>query len=405
MSEGATRRNVAIVRSVAIILGGVLLLWLAIGVTMNFTLAGRAPDLVRSWWPAGVTPKVAVGRSLLTNGRLSPADQNATRAMLREAVLREPVNTYALGALAAMADYMNDKKTARALFRLSESVSRRNIVTELWLIEDAVERESVGEAIAHYDRAMRVSIDTRAALLPVLLSAASDPAVLKELLPVLAQRPLWWKDYIQRLGASGDDTAVMAASIRAVRPNLRSPEESILTENVLRRMIALKDDRRAVRVANDLEGRPGATRSLRGGNFDAPDGVLPFAWWLRDEGNVRTYRDTVPNGSQGLWIVTSDDTSGGVAQQLIGLPPGRYTLSGAAGDVPSDPLARPAIEVSCGNGTKLTRFLLPTSGEQGQGFRFRFDVASAGCATQWIGITSASAADTSVWIDNLSIAP
>jgi hypothetical protein len=404
MTEARASRNATIVRNVVIVLAGALTLWIATGVTLNFTLAGRAPDLVRSWWPAGVTPKVAIGRSLLTDERLSPATQSATRAMLRDAVLREPVNTYALGALAAITDYMNDKKAARTLFRLSESVSRRNIVTELWLIEDAVERESVGEAIAHYDRAMRVSIDTRATLLPVMLSAASDPAVLKEIMPVLAQRPLWWKDYMQRLAASGENTTVMAASIRAVRPDLGDPEEAILTENILRRMIALKDERRAIRVANDLEGTPGDTRSLRGGNFDVPDGVLPFAWWLRDEGNVRTYRDTVPNGSQGLWIVTSDDTTGGVAQQLIGLSPGRYTLSGAAGDVPSDPMARPAIEVSCGNGMKLTRFVLPASGEQGRGFRFSFTVPPAGCATQWIGITSASAADTSVWIDNLAIA-
>jgi hypothetical protein len=305
--------------------------------------------------------------------------------------------------LGALADYRNDKQQARTFFRLAESMSRRNIMAELWLIEDAVERNNISDVIEHYDRAMRVSSGSRAILLPVLLAAASDLAVMTDLRPVLAQRPLWWKDYFKRLAANGENTKVMSVSLDAIKLDLRNPEERVLAENVLRRMVTLKDERGAILAANSLEGRPGSTRSLLDGAFESSDGILPFAWWLRDENNVRTYRDIVPNGSLGLWIVTNSDMSGGAAQQLIGLSPGRYTLSGSAGSVPATPLAQPTIVMSCGNGAPLTRFSLPPSTEGGRGFRFQFDVPSANCRTQWVTLLTAPAADTSIWIDNLAI--
>lgn len=395
-------QTLAVVRTAAILTGGALALWIAVGVTLNFTVAHSAPAIAEAWWPAGTSAKVARGRQLLTVAQPSPAMIEQTRVSLREAVVREPVNTYALSTLAAIEDYRNDKAGARTLFQLAEAMSRRNIVAQLWLIEDAVGRDRIDEVLVHYDRTMRISIDSRQALLPVLLSAATDPAILKSLLPMLARRPLWWKDYAQRLATTGGDTMVMAASIQAIRPDLRSAEERSLAEGVLRRMIALKDERRAILAANKIEGRRGPARSLRDGDFETSDGLLPFAWWLRDENSVRAYRDSVPNGSMGLWIVSSD-ASGGAAQQLMGLPSGRYILSGAAGGVPDGPMLQPAVEMSCGNGVSLTRFTLPPSDESGGSFRFRFDIPATNCVTQWVTLVTAPATDSSVWIDNLAI--
>jgi hypothetical protein len=403
MNTNGMSPSLKLARVAVILAGGALALWIATGVTLNFTLARQYPSFVDRWWPAGVSAAVVEGNNLLASTSPSLEAVERINVRLHAAALREPVNTYTLSTLGAIADYRKDRQQARTFFRLAESASRRNIVAELWLIEDAVERGDISEAIGHYDRAMRVSIDSRASLLPVLLSAASDPAIMKDLRAVLVQRPLWWEDYVQQLAANGEDTTVMSISLDAVKPDLRDPAERGLAENTLRRMVALKDERGAVVAANRLEGLPGSIRSLRDGNFETADGVLPFAWWLRDEENVRTYRDTVPNGSVGLWIVTSGDTSGGAAQQLIGLSPGRYTLSGSAGDVPTNPLARPAITMSCGNGSLLTRFALPPSDEGGRGFRFQFDVPPTGCQTQWVTLLTAPATDTSVWIDNLAI--
>jgi len=395
-----------LVRTMAILLGGALALWIAIGITANFTVARQMPAGVRAIWPSGVTARVAEGRNLLSVDPQPPAAaMDRMRATLRDAALREPVDTQALGTLAALDDLRGDHGRARALFRLSEAASRRNRLTEMWLIEDAVARNQIGEALVHYDRAMRVTIDLRPQLLPVMNAAASTPEILTALVPILRRRPLWWKDYLQYLGESGSDPHVMATVLASTRPDIARSDERVLSENVLRRMVATNGEREAVRAANALEGSAVADRSLRDGDFDGTGGILPFAWWLRDESNIRAYRDTVPNGTTGLRIETSGDTTGGAAQQLVGLPAGAYVLSGIAGDVPADPINRPAITVACGNAQPVTRFTLPASPEAGAPFRFRFMVPGANCATQWIGIVTASVGDTHVWLDSLRIAP
>jgi len=399
-------RGARLLRTVAILIGGLLTLWISIGITANFTIGRQTPALMRVIWPAGVTAKVTEGRELLVAspaasvGRLDQA-----RHTLRDAAVREPINTLTLGTLAALDELRGDHDRARLLFGLSEAVSRRNRLTELWMIEDAVARGNIAEALTHYDRAMRVSIDLRPTLLPVLNAAASDADVRKALVPVLRQRPLWWKDYIQLLGTSGRDPRVMATALYNVRPNIMQSDERILAENVLRRMVAIQGDREAARVANALEGINDTTRSLRGGDFNGTSGILPFAWWLRDESNIRAYRDIVPNGTTGLRVETSEDTTGGVAQQLVSLSEGDYILSGVVGDVPADPANRPAITVTCSDNRPITRFVLPPAPHNGAPFRFRFTTPGAKCATQWVNILTASVGDTNVWFDSITLLP
>jgi len=391
-------------RTIAILAGGAVAFWISIGVTLNFTIARRAPGIGASWWPVGTIAKVVEAQQKLTSlNTISNQEIDRLRTVLRSAALREPVNTEALSTLAAFDEYRGDIKRARLLFNAAETVSRRNTFAELWLIEDAVRRGDVSAAIRHHNRAMLVSNEIRETLIPLLVSASDDPAVRHELMPLLARRPLWWREYMTQMGTVGKNAAAMMDAIRATRLDVRKPEDAALAQIILRRMVALQDAGTAILAANRLEGLTGSTRSLRDGSFETPVSVLPFAWWLRDENSIRAYRDTVPNGSTGLRVFTSSGAGGGVAQQLIGLSPGRYVLSGQAGDVPADRTARPAIDIGCNTGTALTHAELPMANGDGREFRFTFDVPATGCPLQWVTIVTAPAVDTDIWLDNLSI--
>jgi hypothetical protein len=397
-------KSLAVIRVTAILMGGAIALWVAVGVTLNFTVARQTPAFVEAWWPAGSMAKVAEGRQQLTSlSKLPKAAGDRMIAKLRDAALRDPTDTNALSTLAAFEENRTGANRARQLFRASEAVSRRNTLTEMWLIEDGVRRGEIDDVIKHYNRAMLVSNDARALIIPVLGKASSNPVILKELLPVLTRRPLWWKEYILELGKSGDSAATMVAVLRVTRPDMRNPEEASLAQLVLRRMVALKAASAAVRAANRLEGLSGPVRSLRDGGFEEPGNALPFAWWLRDEVSIRAYRDTVPTGSTGLRLSTSSGSGGGVAQQLIGLRPGHYGLRGQAGGISNDRTARPAITIACETGKSLIRAELPQSDDKGQGFRFTFDVPKTGCSLQWVTIVTAPAVDTDAWLDNLAI--
>jgi hypothetical protein len=397
-------KRYAVIRVTAILIGGAIAFWIAMGVTLNLTVARQAPAFVEAWWPAGVIAKVTQGQGQLAGiKKLSTPEVDRLRASLRDAALWEPVNTDALSTLAAFEEYRTGPRLARLLFQASEAVSRRNTMTELWLIEDAVARGKIDETIKHYNRAMLVSNNARTILIPVLGAASSDQDVLKALLPLLARRPLWWKDYMLQLGKSGNSAATMAAALRVTRLDVRNLDEAALAQLILRRMVAIKDGHAAVLAANRLEGAPGAMRSLHDGGFEEPSNLLPFAWWLRDEASIRAYRDAVPNGGTGLHIFVSSGAGGGVAQQLIGLGSGRYVLRGQAGNVSSDRAARPTINIDCETGKSLTHAELPPSGGDGHSFRFAFEVPASNCPLQWVTIVTAPAVDTDMWLDNLAI--
>ena len=389
----------------AILAGTALCLWISLGVTLNFTAAERFPSVARQWWPAGVTAKVANAAQVLRRPSGKPEDFVHLRAELRDAALREPVSSYALGMIGAVASSQNDQAGARQFFHLSESMSRRNLLTQMWLIEDAVAREDVPGAIRHYDRVMKASTESRDTLLPVLVSAASDPLILKNLLPILKGRPLWWPSYVRTMAEAGNDPGAMNAVLKAIRPDLENFEERKLAQSIVSRMIALNAERQAIATANQMEKIDGERRTLKDGDFENSDGLLPFAWSFRNDQNIRAFRDTVPTGSNGVWIVSYAETAGDAAQQLIGLAPGRYIFKGTAGDVPDAPLERPEIFVRCEQGSILKAFSLPAAQNGGRSFQFEFEVPRDNCLTQWVKLKTSRIGNTNTWLDDLSVTP
>ncbi|MCJ2189202.1 hypothetical protein [Novosphingobium beihaiensis] len=403
MSEFGLPRGVAFIRPIAILIGGLLLLWFSIGVTFNFTIADRHPELAQALWPVGVTARLADAEVTLATPSPTSAKLEQVYKALRNAALREPVSSYALGMLGAVTDYRQDKARARTLFKLSEQMSRRNLLTQMWLIQDAVGRDDVREAIHHYDRAMRVSVETREQLMPVLISAASAPGILKELLPVLAERPTWWRDFAREISKTGSDPRAMSAIIIGLKPNLLNIDERHAAEGFLRRIVALKARRIALRTVNRLEGKRGLYRTIQNGAFEEGLGLLPFAWLMHEQGEIQAYRGAVPNSGYGIWIETHNGVDGDAAKQLIGLGPGRHVFTGVVGSEPSVSAGQVSINISCGGGQALKSFSVPASSDMKKNFQFAFDVPKKNCWTQWITLHIASESDARRWLDDLLV--
>lgn len=394
----------SVLRVIAILVGGALAGWVSIGVTLTLSLGQDRPELARFWWPWGAVPKAALAQRILTVSKPSAAMLDDSVRLATEAAQREPVLPGPVRTLAAIADYRGQRERARTLFRVAEALTRRDKVTQLWLIEDSVSRGDAHEAILHYNRAMLVSPALRATLMPIVVNAAANADILRELLPLIAKRPLWWKDYIRLLATDGTNVDALEASARALRLNIVDSEERSLAEGVLARIVELKAYRRAAGLAASLLKAAGMTAlPLQSGDFEIASGVYPFAWWMRDQGSVRAYRDSVPRGGVGLWLVATTGASGEVARQLMVLPVGSHALTGIAGNVSSERLAQPIIEITCADGALLGRFSLPPAGDEGQDFRFAFTVPASNCDAQWLRISTAPAVDTQVWLDDLKI--
>jgi hypothetical protein len=402
-SVGGNQRMMWIRLALAPVLGA-LVLWIATGVTLNFTLGSSQPEIALAMWPDGAVAKMALSQRVIKDNQRQPVQVARSLALAREATLREPGSGKPVALLAALADLEGDKLRARELFGLSEQLSRRDLLAQAWLIEDAVQRGRIDEAVTHYNRALAVSWDIRPQLLPILTQAANDPEIRRSLIPVLAKRPDWWTDYMAVLVASSSSADALEISARAVRFDVNAPEELGMAEAVLRKLVVLKAYPQLLRLIAGLDKQGTRERLLRGGDFEAPEGIPPFAWWFRDSDGVRVYRDTVPGGSLGMWIEADAGAApGGSAQQLIGLGPGRAVLSGVVGNVAAERNSAPRINIVCPNGASIGDFALPASGETGRPFQFKFDVPAENCLVQWVSLATPAAVDVKVWLDNLKI--
>lgn len=397
-------RVTALVRPVAVLVAGIFLLWLSIGVTATYTVSRFSPAAAMSIWPQGAASRVGVAIEVLKQGGtdLPPERRAYASALTRDAALREPISSDALATYAALKGSARVDELRR-LFGLTERLSRRNTIAQLWLIEDAVAREDISGAILHYDRLMRYSPEMRKVTLPVLVAASGDPAIRNALVPVLKQRPLWSTDFMAQLATSGTDPFAIETLIRALKPDPSQEMQRRVLELALRRLLTLKGYQQAAALANFLEDKPGSMRGVTNGTFENPHGILPFAWWYRDEGSIRAYQDMVQSGSQGLVVSVASDGPVNVTQQLVGLAPGRYVFSGKVGGVAGE--ARPYFEPLCVDGKKLDRLVLPVSSNAGAPFRFTLEIPNAGCALQWLNLWTPASDGAQFWLDDIAISP
>lgn len=393
----STRRIVA---SAAIL---VVTLAVAVFVTL-FTSAmvtARAdPEGALARWPVDAA-KAGVATKLLAD---TPSRQDVDRgAALTEMVLvRNPVNAEAARDLAMAWLARGNLSRARSIIAAGEGLSRRDVPTQTWLIEDRVQAGDVAGALAHYDRALRVSPETRDVLMPVLAQAANDPAIARSLIPRLRVRPEWWSDFLGRFIAA----ATSPMSIRIVAEGLQlNPANDIdreRLEQIFDRLIKLGDYSAARSLRDHAAGR--APLVVNGG-FEDNQGLAPFNWQLVDETDRSAVRE-MRDGARGNALSIGGTEGKEVARQFLALAPGRYRLQVTSGAVAVGTLAPPVISIQCvGQDAGLAGTASLPQGEAARRWSSAFTIPS-GCRGQWLTIASASNVGylaESPWIDDIVV--
>jgi hypothetical protein len=291
--------------------------------------------------------------SAITDGEADPAERVRADALAREALRLDPTAVTALSALGVDADIRSDHQGARQLFGQANRLSRRDLKTQLWEIEDAVGRGDVPEALRAYDIALRTHPYLADILFPVLVGASADQSIRQQLVRTLAARPAWGADFVNFVAAG------------AVNPDVTS---TLLT------------DLARARVPVPATARRDAVDGLiKAGRLDA-------AWHYyastRPDVNRQRGRDprfTVRNDTPSVldWVPVNTDgivatTEGGgldfsapatvggavIAQAQL-LPSGRYRIAGRASGIAGDTAARPYWVLQCrGEARELGRMVL-----------------------------------------------
>jgi hypothetical protein len=354
---------------------------------------------------------LAAAASAIDIPNASDADLRRAEMLAQSAVLKEPLNVPAVRTLGLVAARRGGDARAGALFAYSEWLSRRDTATQLAMTEIAVAKGDIDGALRHYDRMLRVSVDSRALLFPILVQAAAEPTIAKPLIAILRQRPSWWAWFVSSMA---NDPAVSASAtarvVAGIGLDIHSDLERDLLHRVLERLVRDGDFVDARVLTARASGRPvDALRRLSHGDFEADPVLPPFDWAFSEGTDIGATRDAV-DGRDGLVLHLSaaNGNSGEVARQLTMLPAGPHVVSFVAGDVASDMVAQPALTVRCAGGerTTLLEVKLPSAPATGRPVRASMTVPATGCDAQWVSLTTGSTMDAVAaqpWIDDIAI--
>lgn len=394
------------IRLVLILVAGLVAGWFVLAITIDRVFARRAPQLALFWNPNSADANVRFADTLIEDDR--PAARALISKHAQRSLRRQAINPGAARLLGIVALVEKDGRRALQLARYAEAMSRRDLSTQLWLIEVNVARGDIPAVLRHYDRAMKTSAQGRTLLFPILTAAAADRSVWEPLGDVLARRPQWWRPFVVQFVSKSNSPDALYSFARRLGIERRPGLDTGLLQGIQKRLVDLEAYGQAADLFNRAHGLPPSSGApLRNGDFEQPGGWDPFEWNLVDEPDLAAVRQPSPLGNDGnaLFLTAANGRGGDVAAQLILLLPGRYDVRATIGGVAGDPLAFPRFVVRCADGREVLDARFPQARDTGLSWRGTFDVPS-GCKAQRVVLRTSSALDPSdmtPWIDNIVI--
>jgi hypothetical protein len=377
---------------------------LSLVVTVDRVFGARAPGVAARWGSGAAVTQAARADRLAQPGG-SRAGLIEAERLARRALLREPSSVPAVRVLGQAAALRGDLPRANRLFRYSEQLSRRDLLTQIWLIEEGVRRGDIAGTLTHYDRALRTVGRARAVLFPVLISAMSTPDVAAGAERLMAQRTAWGPDFLavmaQSPNASPDALARLAMAAR-LRPDVAAERGSL--DAILQRLVASGRHVAAYTLWRRVLGVPGAGTRVRNGGFESDPLPPPFDWRFANEGDRSATREPSDTGIA-LVLRATNGTSGEFARQLLLLQPGRYRIDLTSSGASADRLSHALLAVTCAAGGELLR--LPLSAVAKTRLNGAFSVPP-GCRAQTLTIaapTGLGDGNDGVIVDDVTIVP
>jgi hypothetical protein len=365
----------------------------------------KAPAQALALWPSSEA-KAALAAQLLTQPDRDGSYARAGR-LAQAALQRDPMSVRAASTLAFFAAEKGNATQAARLLAYSERLSRRDLPTQLALIETKVQANDVVGALVHYDRALRTSKTSEAILVPVLISAVANPAIARPLAPLLAARADWWKPFTLQMIQQDTPPVSSYTLLHPLKLDIRRADERAMAVDAMQRMVGHGRADIAARLYTELRGASvGAFDRIRDGGFRSTDRLPPFDWDLTNNGDLSATVEARPDGKgNGLFLVATNGASGRVARQLLMLPPGRYAL-GFDLDLPPSG-SRLTASARCNGSDTPLAFVRPVAAEKTQRIVMPFATSTA-CRSVWIEFSAQASEgmDTGApWIGAVSVAP
>ena len=151
------------------------------------------PDSVPGLLAGDAALRLRETDGLMTDLARLPVNAPAINKAAIEVLRSTPLNSSALRKLGVVAN-LSRPGAGQGLVGLAERVSRRDLDSELFLIDWADQQGNFAQTLRHYDHILMVYPDQKEKLFPPLASGLAEPEVRKALV-TFASRP-WLRDFV-----------------------------------------------------------------------------------------------------------------------------------------------------------------------------------------------------------------
>lgn len=337
----------------------------------------------------------------LSDEKATPADRRRADELALLALRQDPTVVVALSTLGLNSEVRGDVTRARQLFAGAQKLSRRDLRTQLWMIEDAVRRGDISGALRQYDITLRVFPKVWEILFPVLAAASSEPQIRSALVRTLAASPPWAAFFVDYLAGNGPDPRASARLLVALREAggaVSDKAQASAVDQLIR--AELFNEAWSYYATVNVGADRRRSRDPRFGR--AAQAASQLDWQPVEDSGLSA---VIQNGL--FEFIAPASTGGPVLRQLQLLPEDTYSLTGHSSGIDQTATTRPYWTLTCRSGRELGRIPLPNSGEAGGTFSGTFTVGS-GCPVQTLTLV-AQASDavggSSGQIDRVQLAP
>ena len=372
------------------------------------SLAVALPDteIERAYALAPNDGRIGARLSAILSNQLAGYGDRAHATLVAKKALRDDATSVeAVASLGTVALASGDEAAAKRLFKYSQALSRRDLRTQLWAVENSVSRNDIAGALKHYDIALRTKTSARALLYPVLASAIGDPDVRSALLETLTRRPGWASDFVDYV-AMNDFEARSAAQLLGDLHRARFPVSDRASNALINRLLAGRQYDQAwtyyAAIHPDADRRQ-SRDPMFAAMLDRPS---RFDWIPMNGPGIST---AIQPGRQGgvFEFSVAPSVGGLLLQQAQVLPPGEYILQGHSLGIDQREGARPYWTLRCLNGQQLARSVVPNSMTSNGVFSGRFTVPTE-CSAQSVELYARSSTKmdgVTGQIDRVSLRP
>lgn len=336
-----------------------------------------------------------------TPGSARMAERLAVRSLLES-----PMSGEGASALGFARSILTPARDESSTFKYSAQITRRDVETQMWLVEHYVALGDIAKALETYDHIFRISDEYRAKLLPILLQASAQPQVAHAIAAVLASNPPWKAEFFGGLLGAFPGAENFNLLVNAMRFSRTDPDDRNRVSLAMAQLVEHGRPDFAFALYRRFTGNVSSS-AIRNPRFDQAGGLTPFEWSLSENDSLSAQPGVNDANAPVLLLINRGGQSGDFARQLLVLRAGTYRLAFTTGNITGSVTERPKIELRCNSDTRtLTSTALPASPALG-GIRsiIPFTVPSS-CPAQWLSIVAGNQIDrqsNNPWVTDIAV--